>query len=314
MVNNYDDCCRTSTLVACVVNYPVGREERMTEQILVNGLLLGGVYALAAAGFSLVWGVMNIINLSHGSLIMLGAYLTFWLWQILGVDPFLSIPVCVTVLFIFGYLLQRGVINFVVRAPVFMTLILTFGINLIIVNLALVAFTADVRSVTSAYGGVTFELGDVLIPSTYVVIFVVALLLTAGTSLLLLRTRLGQAIRAVRMDADAARLYGARTGSIYAVTFGLGAGLAGAAGALISMVDSITPLMGLSYTAKAFTVTVLGGMGSMLGAMVGGVCLGLIEAFAGTLLGAGYQDMMGYILLIVILIVKPTGLFGKEYY
>jgi branched-chain amino acid transport system permease protein len=286
----------------------------MIEQILVNGILLGGVYALAAAGFSLVWGVMNIINLSHGSLIMLGAYLTFWLWQSLGVDPFLSIPVSMIVLFIFGYLLQRGVINFVVRAPVFMTLILTFGINLILVNLALVAFTADVRTVTSPYSGVSLELGDVFVPLIYVTIFVVALLLTAATSLLLLRTRLGQAIRAVRMDSDAARLCGARTGSIYAITFGLGAGLAGAAGALISMVDSITPLMGLSYTAKAFTVTVLGGMGSMIGALVGGVCLGLIESFAATTLGAGYKDLVGYILLIVILIVKPTGLFGKEYY
>jgi branched-chain amino acid transport system permease protein len=286
----------------------------MIEQTIVNGLMLGGVYALAAAGFSLVWGVMNIINLSHGSLIMLGAYLTFLLSENFGIDPFLSIPVCMAALFIVGYLLQRGVINFVVRAPVFMTLILTFGIDLVIVNLALVAFSADVRTVTTSYGGANFTIIGVTVPWIRVAILGVALVLTAVTGYILFRTRLGQAIRAVRMDLDAAQLCGVHTATIYAVTFGIGAALAGAAGALIGVVSSITPIMGLSYIAKVFAVAVLGGLGSMVGVVVGGVCLGLFEAFAGVMLGSGYQDMVGYVLLILVLLIKPAGFFGKEYY
>lgn len=281
-------------------------------QVAVNGLLLGGIYALAGVGFALVWGVMNIINIAHGAFVMLGAYIAYWMFVLTGLDPFLAVPLSMASLFLFGYLAQRHVINYVIRAPVFMTLILTLGINMIIVNLARLAFTADVRAVRTDYVGTSIAIGDVRLPLVRVAVFVVAVAIATALSMFLRRARLGQAIRAARMDSDAALLCGVDIGRVYAVTFGISAALAGAAGTLVSTVMAITPEMGLPFLAKAFAVTVLGGMGSVLGAIGGGIALGLIESTAASTLGGGYRDMAGYLVLILVLVIKPTGMFGKE--
>ncbi|HLI28408.1 MAG TPA: branched-chain amino acid ABC transporter permease [Chloroflexota bacterium] len=283
-------------------------------QAVLNGLLLGGIYALVALGFSLVWGVMNVINVSHGAFVMLGAFTTYWLFVRVGLDPFLGAPVAMALMFVLGYLLQKYVINLIVRAPMFMTLILTFGINLVIVNLGIVAWTGDVRSITTGLSGQGVVLGPFVVPYVRAATLLIALLATTALFVFMDRTRTGSAIRATRMDLLAAEGVGIRIDRIYALTFAIGAALAGLAGALISVTLPITPFMGFTYTGKAFVVTALGGLGNMAGALVGGLVLGVAETVGAALLGPGYQDAIGYALLVLILVLRPSGLLGRVGY
>ena len=283
-------------------------------QAVINGLLLGGIYAVVALGFSLVWGVMNVINVSHGAFVMLGAFATYWLFVLFGLDPFVGAPLAMVALFVVGYAIQKYVINLVVRAPIYMTLILTFGLDLLIVNLGLIAWSADFRSVNTAYAGQGLVLGPLVIPYARAGTLLVALLASAALFAFMDRTRTGNAIRATRMDIEAAEGVGVRIDRIYALTFAIGAALAGLAGGLISATLPITPIMGLTYTGKAFVVTALGGLGNMGGALIGGIVLGLAETLGATLFGPGYQDAIGYVLLVLILVVRPAGLLGRAYY
>jgi branched-chain amino acid transport system permease protein len=283
-------------------------------QAITNGLLLGGIYAVVAIGFSLVWGVMNIINVAHGALVMLGAYVAFFLFRDLGIDPIVGAAIAFVVLFAAGYLLQRLVLNLIVRAPIFNTLILTFGLNLIIVNLALVAFTADFRAISTSYSGQGFEIAGIVLPYSRFVALIVAIASSVALFAFMDRTRTGNAIRATRMDLEAAELVGVRTAGIYALTFAIGAGFAGLAGALIAATGPITPVMGLTYTGKAFVVAALGGLGNMYGAIVGGLVLGLAETVGAAFFGPGLQDAIGYLMLVVILLVRPAGLVGRAGY
>jgi branched-chain amino acid transport system permease protein len=283
-------------------------------QALVNGLLLGGIYAIVALGFSLVWGVMNVINISHGAFVMLGAFATYWLFVRLGLDPFLGCLVAMVAMFVLGYGIQKYLINLVVRAPIAMTLILTFGLNLLIVNFGLLAWSADFRSVTTPYAGEGLSLGTLVIPYARAGTLVVALLASLALFAFMARTRTGNAIRATRMDLEAALGVGVRIDRIYALAFAIGAGLAGLAGGLISATLPITPIMGLSYTGKAFVVSALGGLGNMGGALVGGLVLGVAETLGATLLGPGYQDAIGYTLMVLVLLLRPSGLLGRAYY
>ncbi len=283
-------------------------------QTIVNGLLLGGIYAVVALGFSLVWGVMSVINVSHGAFVMLGAFLTYWLFVWFGLDPFLGAPLAMLATFGLGYAVQKYLINLIVRAPIYMTLILTFGLNLLIVNVALLVWSADLRSVTTPYSGQGLVLGGIIIPYSRAGTLAAALLATAALFAFMGRTRTGNAIRATRMDIEAAEGVGVRIDRIYALTFAIGAALAGLAGGLISATLPISPVMGLSYTGKAFVVTALGGLGNMTGALVGGIVLGLVETMGATFLGPGYQDAIGYAMLVVILVLRPSGLVGKAHY
>src|SRR5664279_3216939 len=203
-------------------------------QIFVNAVLLSGILALVALGFSLVWGIMNIVNLAHGAFIVLGAYITFFLHELLGVDPFLSIPIAMLALFTLGWGIQLGLINQVIRAPLLATFLLTFGLELLIVNLINTFFKADLRSVTTPYSGTGFTLGTVRIPYIRLGALGVSLVLVAFLAWYLKSTRVGRAIRATGMDIDAARLTGVKVATIYAATFAMGAGMAGAAGSLLS--------------------------------------------------------------------------------
>ena len=204
-------------------------------QLVVLGLLAGGVYVAVGVGFGLVWGVLNIVNLAHGALVMVGGYLTWKLFSSLGLDPFLSLPLDAGLLFIFGYLLQRGVINRVIRAPLLFTFLLTFGVNLIVINLLLLLFKSDFRSVTPPYSGAGLELGTLVIPYTRLGALVVAVLLAVGLAFILNRTRTGLAIQAVGADRDAAQLVGIDLRHTYALTFAVGAACAGVAGGLITL-------------------------------------------------------------------------------
>jgi branched-chain amino acid transport system permease protein len=280
-------------------------------QDLANGLLAGGIYAVVALGFSLVWGIMNIINLAHGAFVMLGAYTAYVLFTAWGIDPFLSIPIAFVLLFILGYGIQRGVINVVVRAPVLTTFLLTFGLSLLIVNCMLLIFHGDIKGLTLSYSGAHFALGPVTIAWTKFWTLLVALAITALMHAFLTRTKTGRAIRATSMDIGAAQLSGVRVAHLYAVVYGLGAGLAGAAGVLISLSYSLQPSMGDPYIIKGFVVCVLGGLGSVQGALVGGLVYGVLEAFGSQYVGTGLSDAVALVVLLIVLMVRPTGIMGK---
>ena len=275
--------------------------------------MLGGVYAAVGVGFALVWGIMNVINLAHGALIMLGAYITFWLFKLAGIDPFVSIPISMAALFVLGWLIQRFLINYVIRAPILITFLLTFGLELVIVNLALNFFSADNRSVQTFYSGRHWVLagGDIVIPQAHLYTLLVALALAAVMQLFLARTRTGNAIRATSMDLDAARLVGIKIRQIYALTFAIGAAAAGAAGSLISLNYAVSPGAGEFYTPIAFVVCVLGGLGSVSGALVGGLVFGVIQSMSQAYIGPAYQNAIAFGLLVVVLLFRPSGILGQ---
>jgi branched-chain amino acid transport system permease protein len=281
-------------------------------QTLVNGIVLGALYACLAVGFSLVWGVLNIVNMLHGSLIVLGGYLTFFAWHSYGISPFLALPAVGLLLFALGYATQFLVINRVISAPVLTTLTLTFGLDLILYNFMTVYYTATPRRVTLDLGIV--EIGNIVMPVDRLLGTVLALLLTGLLYLVMRRSRIGRAIVAVRMDSAAAALMGIRVNRIYAITFGIGALMAGVTGVIFAMVYPVTTNLTGTYLGKAFVVCVIGGLGSVPGALVGGIVLGVIESFSGQFFGPQHALTVGFVLMLVLLVVKPTGLTGIKGY
>jgi branched-chain amino acid transport system permease protein len=283
-------------------------------QEIISGILLGGLYAVSGLGFSLVWGVMGVINLAHGSFLMLGAYTVFGLYSLAGIDPLFGLPVSMAFLFAVGYLLERTVLNYVFRYGFLMSMIVTFGVDLILVNSVMLVFSADYHGIQTAYASQSLELADVIIPYGRLIVFAISLIIVGCIHVFLARSRLGQAIQATSLNKDAAQLVGINIPHIYGVTFGLGAALAGGAGALIAILYSIFPLMGAGFLAIAFAITVLGGMGSVAGALAAGIVLGLAQGLGVYLLGPGYQQAMAFVILVVILVVRPTGLFGRRFF
>jgi len=283
-------------------------------QVLANGLVLGGLYAAIAVGFSLVWGVLNVINLLHGSFIVLGSYVAFFAYAYFGIHPFLSAGLAGIVLFALGYALQIGLVNRVVMAPVLITLTLTFGLDLILNNAMLLAFSADYRKVNLTNPLGSIEIGPIFLPGDRVAAMALAFLLTALLYRVLRDSRIGRAIIAVRMDREAAALMGVAVPRINAVTFGIGAFMAGAAGALLSIIYPISPLNSSLFLGKAFVVCVLGGLGSVPGAMVGGVALGIIESFGAYWFGPEHAITLSFGILLVLLFVRPSGILGKRGY
>lgn len=280
-------------------------------QILVNGILLGGLYAVMALGLALVWGVLNIVNLAHGAFIMLGGYVSWYLFTHLGIDPFLGLPITAAVMFIVGYALQRGILNLIVRAPMFNTLLITFGLEVVLTYLAQWVFSADFRAINPSYAGNSLTLGFLTIPVVRLAAFVVALALTVGMWLFLLHTRLGRAIRATAQNLVAARLYGVEPRHLYAMTFGLGIALAGAAGGLYGTVSQINPYIGAPLTAKCFAIAIIGGLENPLGVIVGGLFLGIIESLTALYIGPTFSDVASFGILVLVLIFRPGGLLGR---
>ncbi len=280
-------------------------------QAIVNGLLLGGVYAAYSAGFSLIFGVMGVVNLAHGELIMLGAFTSYWMFALLGMDPYMTVPFVMALLFVFGYLVQRYIINRVIELPHIMSYILTFGLHLIVANAALQLWTHDFRSVTTSYSGANVYLFGINVPYARMITFFLAVVIVAALWFFLMRTETGRAIRATAMDKEVARIMGVNIRQIYAVTFGIGAAISGLSGALISPFVIIFPEMGLNYTIIAFCVVVLGGMGYMPGALWGGAVLGLAQSLSATYLSAGISVAITFLLLFFMLIFRPTGIVGK---
>ncbi|PZQ03194.1 MAG: branched-chain amino acid ABC transporter permease [Variovorax paradoxus] len=281
-------------------------------QVLANGLTLGALYACLAVGFSLVWGVLNVINMLHGSMIILGGYLTYFAWLHWQVHPLVALLPVSALVFLLGWVLQAGLVNRLVHRPVLTTLTVTFGLDLVLYNAMNVLFDATPRRITLDLG--TLALGDVVVAWDRILAFALALALTGLLYLVLRSSRAGRAIVAVRMDRDAAALMGIRIHRVYAMTFAIGAGLAGACGALMAMVFPVTTNLSGLLLGKAFVVCVIGGLGTVPGALVGGLVLGLVESFAGHWFGPQNAVLVGFLLMLGLLMTRPTGLLGRRGY
>jgi len=285
-------------------------------QVLVNWLLLGSLYAAVALGFSLVWGIMNIVNLAHGAFIVVGAYIAFWMYTQLSIDPYMGIPLTMAALFLIGWLVQYVVINRVIRAPLLVTFLLTFGLDLLITDLVQQIFSSNRRSINTTYAADGFDIGSTHIAFDSLIAAGIAILLTAALSYFLARTRTGNAILATGMDQDAARLMGINISRTYALTFGIGAALAGAAGAMFAELRQFKPPDEGTFTLHAFVIVVLGGLGTPWGAIAGGLAFGFAETiiplFPGV--GSGYDDAITFAVLVAVLVFRPNGLLGKAFY
>ena len=278
----------------------------MIGQVVISGLLAGALYAMVALGLGLIFGVMRVLNVAHGPLLMLGAYTTFWLFQLLGLNPYLSLLVSMPLLFLVGVVLQRLLVRRVVDAPELSSLLLTFGVSIAIVNLAQLAFTSDVRSVEYLTG--SFILGPFAFSKSRVIACAFALVITSGAFVFLKQTRLGKAIRAVSQSREVAQVCGINVQRIHLITFGAASALAAAGGTLIAVMVAIQPEMGQVYTFKSFLVIVLGGAGNYPGALLGGLLLGLIEQLSSLFLTTQVNEAVAYVLLVLVLLVRPTGL------
>lgn len=280
----------------------------MLGQVIVSGLLAGSLYAMVALGLGLIFGVMRVLNVAHGPLLMLGAYVTFWLFSTVGLNPYLSLLVSMPLLYLLGMLLQRFLVYRVVDAPELSSLLVTFGVSIAVVNLAQLAFTSDLRAVEYLTGA--FVLGPIAFSKSRLIACAIAVLITAAAFLFLQKTRLGKAIRAVSQSREVAQVCGINVGRIHRIAFGLASALAAAGGSLVAVMVAIQPEMGQVYTFKSFLVIVLGGAGNYPGALLGGLLLGLIEQLSSLFLTTQVNEAVAYILLVVVLLVRPTGLLG----
>jgi branched-chain amino acid transport system permease protein len=281
-------------------------------QSLLSGILIGGAYALIGVGLTIIFGVMRIINFAHGELVMLGMYASYFLFTMGHVDPFVSIVFVFPALFLFGAILQKTVINRVLNALPQNQILLTIGIGLILSNTMMLLFTSDYRIISTPYSSASFRIGEISVSVPLLLSFVITAAVTAILYWFLLKTDTGQAIRATAQDRDAAQLMGVNVRRMSVLATGIGAGLAAVAGSLISPTYYIFPQVGQPFTLKAFVIVVLGGMGSVLGATVGGVLIGATESLAGAYVGGGMKDLVVYVLFLLILLFKPAGLFGKS--
>jgi len=278
----------------------------MIGQVVISGLLAGALYAMVALGLGLIFGVMRVLNVAHGPILMLGAYTTFWLFQWLGLNPYLSLLVSMPALFLVGVGLQRAFVSRVVNAPELSSLLLTFGVSIALVNLAQLAFSSDLRAVEFLTGSVLW--GPFAFSKSRVIACGFAVLITVGAVLFLQKTRLGKAIRAVSQSREVAQVCGVDVERIHLIAFGAACALAAAGGSLVAVMVAIQPEMGQVYTFKSFLVIVLGGAGNYPGALLGGLILGLVEQLASLFLSTQVNEAVAYILLVLILLVRPTGL------
>jgi branched-chain amino acid transport system permease protein len=283
-------------------------------QATVYGLLQGGLLALVAVGFSLVWGVMNVVNLAHGSFVILGAYVGWEVNSALGLDPFIGMFLSAGVLFVLGYVVQRFLINLVINGPIFITLLLTFGLDLLIVQGMNLGFSANYRSIRTSYAGESLALGSVRVPLGRLLAFCLAIAVTLALVALVNRTRTGLSIMATGMDRGAARLMGIRARHAYALTFAIAAALAGMAGTMVGTVGTFNPAAAGGFTLLSFVIAVLGGLGNMYGALVGGLLIGLVEAWGGQYLPGTWVNALAFAVLVLVLIFRPSGLVGRAYY
>ncbi len=276
---------------------------------IISGILLGLVYGLAAIGLNLIWGVMKVVNLSHGSFIALGMFTAYFLFT-LGINPYLGIPVVIAIGLVLGIITYLIALHRVIDAPELSTLLATFSVSLFIVGLGTFVFTTIPYAIDISLGSIT--IGNITILGTKVATGIISIALTALLYFFLYRTKLGKAVRAVSMNRTAAELMGINTTKILALSFGIGIALAMTAGALIATIFPFTILSGGIYELKSFVICVLGGLGSPIGALVGGLILGIIENVVTLQIPTGYVPFIEFTILVLILLIKPSGLLGGE--
>lgn len=281
-------------------------------KVFASGLLTGGLYALVGVGLSLIFGVMRVVNFAHGEFLALGMYGALWLFNQGHVDPFVGLALIVPAGLVVGYVVERLLLSPIAGAPEHTFILMTVGIGLIISNLLLFGFGAHPQSIYTAYSTSTFNLGGVTISQPLTASFALTVTIIAGLYWVLLRTELGRAIRATAQNPQAAELQGVDTARIRALVFGIAVALAAAAGTLMLPILYVIPTVGGTFTLKAFVVTVLGGMGNVAGAIGGGLLLGVTESLGATYFSSGYRDAFGLIAFLVVLLVRPAGLFGKS--
>lgn len=282
-------------------------------QTIVSGILVGGLYALIGLGMNLIFGVMRIINLAHGEFLMVGMYICFWLFKLWGVDPYISILVSIPILFILGIFLQRYLILPIIKAnaPGENQILLTAGIGLVLTNLALLLFSPNYYTVLTSYSNATILLGGVSVSLPLLWDFLISFGITGILYYFVMKTDIGASIRAVAQNTDAARLMGINVDRITIITFAIGAALVGGAGSLFMPIYYVFPAIGEIFTLKAFIVVVLGGMGSAIGALVGGLTLGIVETLGAAYISMSLKDGLGFLVFVLVLIFKPSGLVGK---
>ncbi len=279
---------------------------------ILNGLTTGAVYALVALGLTLIYGVLHIINFAHGSLLMLALYGVYFLYTLFGIDPYLALPIAMPAMFALGYVLQRYLIGQMKAAKDENILLVTLGLSIIIENLALYAWKSDTRTINTPYGFSTIDFGIAVIAVPKVVAFAGALVVTGLLWLLMRRTDLGRAIRALAKERQGARLVGIHVEHVFAMSFGIGIACLGAAACLLLPGYYVNPGVGNSFVLIAFTIVVLGGMGSFGGALAGGLIIGVTESLSGLFLGESLGQIGIFLIFIAILLLRPTGLFVQR--
>ncbi len=284
-------------------------------QTLVAGLLIGGIYCLIGIGMSLIMGVMGIINLAHGQLMMVAMYITFVLSYYFHIDPYFSLVVSMPALFLLGCILQKYFLNPLMEVDSILPenqVLMTVGIGIVLTEIARFIFSSDYKSVKTSYGGSSFFIGKISFNLPMCIAFIFAIVITAALFWFLSRTDMGRSIRATAQDKEAATLMGINSSRITIITFGLGSALVAAAGSLLMPIYYLFPDIGGPFTLKAFIICILGGLGNITGAILGGLTLGIAESFGGTYIGMGYKDMVAYVIFILVLVLIPGGLTGLK--
>lgn len=282
-------------------------------QTVSSGLLTGGIYALIGIGLTIIFGVMRVVNFAHGALVMVGMYATYFLFTYSRIDPFLSIAIVMPAMFVAGVIIQKALIAPVLGAPELNQILLTEGISIVLINTALLLFTSNYLTMTTSYAGAALHLGGVSVSKPQLAAFAIAVVITGADYLFLVKTRTGRQIRATSQDPEGARLIGINIKRVQALTFGFGVAAAGAAGSLLMPIYyRVEPNAGSPFTLKAFVVVVLGGMGSVTGALVGGIVLGIAESLGAVYVATGYKDVIGFVIFVLVLTLKPSGLLGKS--
>ncbi|MET3353366.1 branched-chain amino acid ABC transporter permease [Xanthobacter autotrophicus] len=277
-------------------------------QALVDGLLLGGVYGVIATGLSLVFGVLGVVNFAHAEFLMLGMYVAWFAWRYLGLDPLIGSVLSFIVVFAVGYGVQRTLIQRVLKAPPAAQVFLTVGLLIVIENAALMVFGSDFRSVSVPYQVEGYRLGDIFIGAPYLYAFIAAVILAAALWLFLDRSWMGRAIRAVAQDPMAATLVGVDTGRTYGLAFGLGVALTAFGGAVILPYITVSPTIGGQFVVLMFTVVVLGGLGSVAGALAGGIMVGIVQSMSTLIFPIQLQNLCLFVIFIAVLALRPQGL------
>jgi branched-chain amino acid transport system permease protein len=279
-------------------------------QIIVNGLLLGGIYALISIGLTLIFGVVRVINFAHGEFLMLSMYVAYFSYFFLGLNPYLSLIINVPLMFVLGVATDQLIIRPLRNAPSYMQIFATVGLSIVLLNSALFLFTGDYQSINMPFAKKTLVLGGIALSYSRLVIFFSALVVSIGLYLFLQKTDMGKQIRAIAQDRMAAQLMGINLNRVYMVTFGIGSALVAIAGGLIMPVYYVFPSVGVYFVLTAFVVVVLGGMGNMMGALIGGIIIGVTDSLSGYYIDPSLKEVVYFIIFLIVLLVKPSGLMG----